>query len=136
MKLRELTQKVRIDRQMDAKHIDMKDVLGKVFNVYKYEIRYDGQKKPNWIKCLIGTPEMTEANEPTGKELAFEFHGNYQGLITYIKTLEQEFGNSFMPMEECEIVNECGYIFKGSTNQLKYIEDERGKQDTSSVLFG
>ena len=123
MKLRELTQKVRIDRQMDAKHIDMKDVLGKVFNVYKYEIRYDGQKKPNWIKCLIGTPEMTEANEPTGKELAFEFHGNYQGLITYIKTLEENFGDSFMPMEECEIVNECGYIFKGSTNQLKYIED-------------
>lgn len=135
MKLRELTQKIRIDRQMDAKHIDMKDVVGKIFTIYKYGIRFDGQKKPNWIKCLIGTPEITETNEPTGRELAFEFHGNYQGLITYIMALEQAYGQNFMPLEECEIVNECGYIFKDSTNQLKYIDNERSKQDADSVLF-
>ena len=136
MKLRELTQKIRIDRQMDATHKEIKDVVGLIFNVYKYEIRYDGQKRPNWIKCLIGTPEFADNGEPTGKELAYEFHGNYQGLINYILKLEMELGQSFMPMEECEIVNECGYIFKGSTNQLKYIDDERGKKDESSVLFG
>lgn len=136
MKLRELTQKIRIDRQMDAKHIDMKDVMCKSFTIYKYEIRYDGQKKPNWIKCLIGTPETTESGEMTGKELAYEFHGNYQGLITYILALEQSYGNSFMPMEECEIVNECGYIFKDSTNQLKYIEDGNNKQNDSTLQQG
>lgn len=79
---------------------------------------------------------MTENNEPTGRELAYEFHGNYQGLITYILALEQAFDNHFMPLEECEVVNECGYIFKDSTNQLKYIDDERIKKNESSVLFG
>lgn len=29
-----------------------------------------------------------------------------------------------LPIEEVEIENQCGYIFKGSTNQLIYIEDE------------
>lgn len=26
-------------------------------------------------------------------------------------------------MEEMEIENQCGYIFKGSTNQIKYIDE-------------
>ena len=28
-----------------------------------------------------------------------------------------------LPIEEVTIENQCGYIFKGSTNQLKYIDE-------------
>lgn len=28
-----------------------------------------------------------------------------------------------LPIEDAEIINSCGYIFKGSTNMMEYIED-------------
>ena len=61
--------------------------------------------------------------EKTGKILAKEFHGNYQGIIQFISACEKRFGKSaLLPLEDVEIENQCGYIFKGSTNQLTYIE--------------
>lgn len=36
---------------------------------------------------------------------------------------EKEFGrDQMLPIEDAVIENQCGFIFKGSTNQLKYIE--------------
>ena len=122
MKLRQLTEKIRIDRKMDARHIDLKDLIGVTFTIYDYEVRYNGQKEPNWMKCLIGVEE-TKDGQPTGKTLAYEFHGNYQGLIQFILACEAEYGKqALLPMEEMEVENQCGYIFKGSTNQMTYIE--------------
>jgi len=123
MKLTELTQRVRIDRSMDAKHIDMKDLEGQVHNVYKYEIRR-GKEGDNWMKALIGIPEISqETGKPTGRIRAYEYHGNYQGIIRWLRELEQS-GINFLPIEEGRIVNECGYIYEGSTNQIQFIEEE------------
>ncbi|MBQ8937732.1 MAG: hypothetical protein IJ066_08445 [Bacteroidaceae bacterium] len=125
MKLTELTKKIRIDREMDAKNIPMQNVPAlQTLTLYKYEIR-QSKGEDNWIKCLIGTPELNkETGEPTGRTLAFEFHGNYQGIIRWIRELEKLFPDKeFLPIEDARIVNECGYIFEGSTNQLKYIEE-------------
>ena len=73
-------------------------------------------------KCLIGVEE-TKDGQPTGKTLAYEFHGNYQGLLQFILKCESEYGKqALLPMEEMEVENQCGYIFKGSTNQMTYIE--------------
>ena len=42
---------------------------------------------------------------------------------------EKTFGRERMlPIEDVTIENQCGYIFKGSTNQLKYIEDYEYQQ--------
>lgn len=125
MKLTQLTAKIRIDREMDAKNIPMQNVPQlQTLTLYKYEIR-QSKGEDNWIKCLIGTPEMNkETGEPTGRTLAFEFHGNYQGIIRWIRELEKLFPDKeFLPIEDARIVNECGYIFEGSTNQLRYIEE-------------
>lgn len=123
MKLTELTKRVRIDRSMDAKHIEMKDLEGKVHNVYKYEIRR-GKDGDNWMKALIGIPEVDqESGKPTGRIRAYEYHGNYQGIIRWLRELEQS-GIDFLPIEEGRIVNECGYIYEGSTNQMEFIEEE------------
>lgn len=125
MKLRRLTEKIRIDRNMDAPNKDIRDLVGLTIDIYDYEIRYNNQGQPNWIKCLIGVAEKDENDEPTGRILAHEFHGNYQGIIQFIVACENRFSKSRMlPIEEVEIENQCGYIFKGSTNQLIYIEDE------------
>lgn len=126
MKLTELTKKIRIDREMDAKNMPMQNVPAlNSITLYKYEIR-QSKGEDNWIKCLIGTPELNkETGEPTGRMLAYEFHGNYQGIIRWIRELEKLYPNKeFLPIEDARIVNECGYIFEGSTNQLKYIEHD------------
>lgn len=121
MKLRELTDKIRIDRTMDAPHVEVKDLAGVAFSLREYEIRRDGKGQANWVKCLIGVEE-TDGGEPTGRIAAREFHGNYQGIIGYLLALEAVYGRGFLPIEDAEIVNECGYIFKGSTNQIKYLD--------------
>lgn len=125
MKLQQLSQKIRINRQMDAPKIDVRELADNktTFNIYDYEIRRDKDGKANWIKCLIGMPEVI-AGQPTGKILAREFHGNYSCLIEAMEAWEKEFGkNNMLPIEDAVIENQCGFIFKGSTNQLVYIEE-------------
>lgn len=121
MKLSELTKSIRIDRKMDARHIDLKELVGTRFCIQDYEIRRNSQGEANWIKCLIGVEEM-ENGEPTGKMLAYEFHGNYQGIIQFISACEKAYKKSeILPLEDVEVENQCGYILKGSTNQIIYI---------------
>ena len=110
---------------MDAQRIEVRELAdsGMVFAIYDYEIRRDKEGKANWLKCLIGIHETADG-EPTGKVLAREFHGNYSCLIEVMEKWEKAFGRSAMlPIEEVTIENQCGYIFKGSTNQIKYIDE-------------
>lgn len=93
-------------------------------DIYDYEIRDNSQGEPNWIKFLIGIPEVKNGKK-TGKNLAYEFHGNYQSLIKYLKACEQVFTkDGILPLKGVEIENQCGYIFKGSTNQITYIQEQ------------
>lgn len=127
MKLRELTKTIRINRKMDAPNIAPKDLVGKVFNIYDYELRSDSHGQANWIKLLIGIPELDSEGIPTGKESAFELHGGYMFLVEFIVMCEKEYGKkNLLPLEEMEIEQSCGYIFKGSTNQMQYIEEYGG----------
>ena len=122
MKLRQLTEKIRINRSLDAPNINPRDLAGKVFTIFDYDIKCDAKGNPNWIKCLIGIDETDEEGNPTGKMKAFEFHGSYMYIVEFIVMAERAFGKTNMlPLEEMEIENQCGYIFKGSTNQMEYI---------------
>lgn len=123
MKLRELTQKIKIDRSMDADNIEMKELEGKVFTIHNYDIRKSSKDEPNWIKCLIGIKEFDENGRPTGKERAYEFHGGYHFIVNFIVECEKQFGKeNLLPIEDVEVESRCGYVFKGSTNVMTYIE--------------
>ena len=131
MKLHELSQKIRIDRRMDAPNIEVKELAdtGILFAVHDYELRRDREGKANWVKCLIGIPDAE-----TGKVLAREFHGGYTGIADALELWEKVFGkDAILPIEGCEIVNQCGYIFKGSTNQIKYIEEYDSNRQGASA---
>lgn len=79
--------------------------------------------KDAWIKCLIGIPETNKEGIPTGRKLAREFHGNYQGIVNFISKCELTYGkDAILPITDVEIENRCGYVFKGSTNRLEYID--------------
>lgn len=124
MKLKDLTSKIKIDRSVDARNIDIKGLIDKKFSVLDYDIRRDNKGNPNWIKCLIGIDEVVDGVS-TGKIEAREFHGNYQGIINFVLACEAKYGKSvILPIEDVEIENQCGHIFKDSTNQLKYIGDD------------
>ena len=124
MKLKDLTSKIKIDRSMYARNIDIKGLIDKKFSVLDYDIRRDNKGNPNWIKCLIGIDEVVDGVS-TGKVEAREFHGNYQGIINFVLACEAKYAKSvILPIEDVEIENQCGYIFKDSTNQLKYIGDD------------
>lgn len=124
MKLSELTEKVKIKRKMDAPNIKMLELVDKTFTIYEYEIRLDSKTgEPNYIKCVIGMDELDDEGNPTGRILAKEFHGNYSYLIEFIVYCENEFGKeNLLPMNEMVIEQSCGYIFRGSTYQMKYIK--------------
>lgn len=78
----------------------------------------------NWIKCLVGIEDAE-----SGRVLAREFHGGYSCIIEAMEAWEQAFGREAMlPIEDVTIENQCGYIFKGSTNQIKYIDEYGNKQ--------
>lgn len=122
MKLRQLTEKIRINRSMDAPNINPRDLAGKQFTIYDYDIKSDSKGTPNWIKCLIGIEEKDEEGNLTGRMKAFEFHGSYMYIVEFMTMAEKTFGKqNMLPLEEMEIENQCGYIFKGSTNQMEYI---------------
>ena len=128
MKLRQLTEKIRINRKLDAPNIAPKELEGKVFTIYDYDVKCDAKGTPNWIKCLIGIEEKDEEGNPTGRMRAYEFHGSYMYIVEFITMAEKAFGKQDMlPLEEMEITNQCGYIFKGSTNQMEYIDDGCGQ---------
>lgn len=123
MKLRDLTSTIRIDKKMDADSIDVKNLEGIVFDIVNYEIRSNNKNEPNWIKCLIDIPETNKEGIPTGRKLAREFHGNYQGIVNFISKCELTYGkDAILPITDVEIENRCGYVFKGSANRLEYID--------------
>lgn len=126
MKACDLVQKIRIDREMDAKNITTRELAENhiVHTVYDYKMLNGKDGKPNWIKCVIGFPEVDKnTGELTGREEAREYHGSLQGIIRWFCELEKAFpGRAFMPIEDGVIVNECGYIYKGSTNRINYID--------------
>lgn len=124
MKLQDLTDKIRIDRSLDARNIDVKELVGQPITISDYDMRRDGKGNVNWIKFLVGIPERDNDGRLTGKTLAREFHGNYAGLYSYILEVEKVYRKSeVLPITEAVIVNQCGYIFRGSTNQMEYLPD-------------
>lgn len=48
---------------------------------------------------------------------------NYQGIVNFISKCELTYGkDAILPITDVEIENRCGYVFKGSTNRLEYID--------------
>lgn len=125
MKLAELTQKIKINRSMDAPQVQAKDIQGVTISVLDYEIRQNGKGLDNWIKLLVCFDEITENGEYTGRKQLRELHGDYAGLYHYLRQAERMFGSkqAILPIEDAKIVNSCGYIFEGSTNQKQYLDE-------------
>ena len=119
MKLTALTNTIQLERPLDAPNVPIKDIVGTTITIVDYDLRRSKEGKPDWIKLLIGI------TEPDGRVRAGEVHGSYQWLAEFIAQAESLFGKeSLLPIEDVVIENQCGYIFKDSTNQIKYFNDD------------
>lgn len=129
MKLAELTQKIRIDRSMDAPNVQPKEIAGITLDVLDYEIRQNGKGQDNWLKLLVCFDDVDGDGVLTGRKCVREIHGDYQGLIAYLRAVEKALGGkrNVLPIEEASIINSCGYIFAGSTNMMRYLDDFQNK---------
>lgn len=125
MKLAELTSKIRIDRKMDAPQVQAKDLQGVTLDIIDYEIRQNGRGLDNWVKLLVTFDETDREGRLTGRKALREMHGDYRGIYSYLRAAEQAIGGkqALLPIEDARIVNSCGYIFEGSTNQCAYYDD-------------
>lgn len=127
MKLSKLTEKLKIDRNLDAPHVEMRDIEGVLITVLDYEIRKNGRGVDNWVKLLISYKEEDENGKV--RDVVREVHGDYAGIHKFLRVVENEYDKKeFLPIEDAVIVNECGYIFADSTNQIKYIEEYDSKK--------
>ena len=117
---------VKENKNGKVREINSPDLTTRIYQhlvLVNYEIRSNNKNEPNWIKCLIGIPETNKEGIPTGRKLAREFHGNYQGIVNFISKCELTYGkDAILPITDVEIENRCGYVFKGSTNRLEYID--------------
>lgn len=121
MRLSELTGRIKIDRgRFDAETIEMKSLLGEVFKVLDYEVRYDSRHCANWCRLLVSYPRKEDGTEVFG-----EVHGGYAGIAEWLDTADamlRTHGQSLrgcLPLEDCEIINHSGYIFVDSSNAMR-----------------
>ena len=124
MNLKALTDKIKINRALDAPNITVKELAdsGVVFAIHDYEIRYDEKSgAANWIKCLISFP----SERRNGRREMREFHGDLTNIIKYHLMLEDAFGKGeFLPLTQVRMIFACGYIYEGSTNMITEIDDD------------
>lgn len=119
--LTQLTDKIRIDRHLDAPNITVKELEDKhtVFVIHDYQIRSNKNGKPDWIKCLISYKD-----EQANRRVMREFHGSFQGLVDFHVKAEQQFTkDQMLPMTQMWLINQCGYIYGGSSNMRTETDD-------------
>lgn len=58
------------------------------------------------------------------KDPCFAIQGSYQFLSEFLKKCSSEFGkDKMLPVTNAYIVENSGFIFKNSTNLIKYMKD-------------
>lgn len=125
MYLSELTDKIKITKPLDAPNITVKELSEKEFTIYDYEIRRgcSDKNRRDWVKCLVGYPEIDENGFATGNILAAEFHGSYQYIVEWLLACERSYKKEAMlPIERCRLDIRCGVIFEDSTVKHIYID--------------
>lgn len=135
MNLDELTNAVKINRRLEAPNITVGELSKITFTIYDYEIRRSKTEgSHDWIKVLIGYPEIDEYGFANGNILAAEFHGSFQYIIEFLSKCEKIYTKERMlPIENCRIEVSCGVIFEDSTARNVYIDRYRQPSFVASV---
>jgi len=135
MRLDELTHNIKINRRLEARNITIEELMKITFTIYDYEIkRTTTDSGRDWIKILIGYPEIDENGFANGNILAAEFHGSFQYLIAFLTKCEKVYGKERMlPIEDCRLDISCGVVFEDSVARNVYIDRYRQPSFVASM---
>ncbi len=126
--LRTLSETLKIDRgPWDAPSVTAEDLHNSkaIFVVRDFEIRYatekiPGEKKPNYVKCLIYV-----LKDPVTKTVDVKvLQGNYPGICEFLINLDKEMlkinitKKDYLPIKNVTIAKRGGYVFENTTNCL------------------
>ena len=132
MDFAELSQNIRIDKDMDAPTIQVQHLAEQniVFSILTYKLEFDAETKvPTWCKCLIAyntTKTIINPQTQQGTDVPvvylYEFHGSYKYLSEYLYKASLKYRPEvLLPITNVMIEDSNGYIFKNSTNRVSEI---------------
>lgn len=137
MEFSKLTDKIKIKREFDAEPISIQELAKYKFNIYDFEIRYSvdkvtGEKKANWLRMLVGIKEIVDDEE---KYRRYCCKTTSDGMVDWMELVRKaiEAGQASLPIDNCELENAIGYVFKGSTVREQYCSRENITLPSSSV---
>jgi len=135
MQFSELTQKIKIRREFDAQPISLPELARRPFNIYDFEVRHDKDGRANWVRLMVGMPELDESGEPTGKYLRYVVKTEADAIVQFMELARNAIDGVTvrLPFNNVEIENACGYMFKGSTDREIYCSKQNVVLPNSSV---
>lgn len=128
MEFSELTAKIKVERKFDAQPISIGDLAKLTFNIYDFELRFakckeSGQQVANWVRLLVGVNETDENGNYTGNILRYTMKTEAEDVVKFMEKVFLMMQGStipVLPINNCQLENAAGYIFKGSTNRETY----------------
>lgn len=135
MNFSELTQKIKITRSFDAQPISLPELAKHVFNIYDFELRYNKDGTANWVRLMVGYPEIDSEGTATGKYLRFCLKTEAEAIVQFMAMVKVavDRGEAKLPFDGVELENACGYMFRGSTEREMYCSKENIVLPNSSV---
>ena len=141
MNFTDLATKIKIIRDFDAEPISLPDLAKHRFNIYDFELRYGkdkatGNQVPNWVRLLVGVKEIDESGNSTGRFLRYCIKTESSAIVSYMAEIKRiiDSGYSVLPLDDCELENAAGFMFKGSTNREKYCSRDNIRLPNSSAF--
>jgi hypothetical protein len=123
MNIRKITESIRVHRPLDAQPIDIEELVtsGAVFDILDYEVRLDGNKQPDWCKCIIALNEHVDAD---GVRPVRQFSGGFRVIAQFLQKCADNYADKtlFLPLEECQADKHNGYIIKGSLHLITSVD--------------
>lgn len=128
MNFSDLTAQIKIVREFDAQPISLADLAKHTFNIYDFELKFvkdkdTGTQVANWVRLLVGVPEYDENGESTGKWLRYTMKTESDAIVQFMEkvyALCKTSGEPVLPINDCQLENASGYMFKGSTDRELY----------------
>ena len=141
MNFADLASKIKITREFDAEPISLADLAKHRFNIYDFELKYGkdkttGNTVPNWVRLLVGIKETDENGNYTKRYLRYCMKTESSAIVAYMAEIKNlvDSGYSVLPLDDCELENAAGFMFKGSTNRERYCSQSNIRLPNSSVF--
>jgi hypothetical protein len=135
MEFSQLTQTIKITRTFDAQPITIMELSKRPFNIYDFELRHDKDGKADWLKMLVGCSETGADGNPTGRYLRYQVKTEAEAVVQFMARVKEEIdaGRARLPLDNAELENAGGFMFKGSTDREMYCTRDNITLPNSSV---